>query len=192
MKKLLAGILGWSLLMAPALADEPKENRSLEAVEFIGAYGTADLDRQEDAAYYPFFVSFDFALKPVTRKINIDPASMLQFVVEPFFTYIDEPSANIELGNTFYIKTGFVPETWAVQPYLKVGAGFTYMTLHTYEQGSQLNFIEQGVAGFHFFFTPRAALNLEYRARHLSNGDSSRPNRGVNSFYYAGGFTFTF
>jgi hypothetical protein len=194
MRRPLLWILGCLLVLkfGPAWAQEPQQHRSLEAVEFTLGRGTGDLDRQDEYVVYPLMVGFDFPLKSLVQRLNMDPSSLLQFQVEPFFSYIDSPASNIETGATFYLKAGLFPQTWTVQPFLKIGAGFSYMTLHTYEQGSQLNFIEQGAAGFHFFLTPKIALNLEYRARHLSNGDSSRPNKGVNTFYYTGGVTYKF
>jgi opacity protein-like surface antigen len=192
MRRILLWTLAAALLISPAGADEPVRKHALEAVEFVGGFGWGDLDRQDDYSLWPFMVGFDFPLKPLASRLNLHPASLLQFQIEPFFAVVSSPSSNIETGSTFYIKTGFVPEDWAVQPYLKVGAGFAYMTLHTYEQGSQLNFIEQGAFGFHFFLNPELALNLEYRARHLSNADSISPNKGINTFYWTGGVTYKF
>jgi hypothetical protein len=96
------------------------------------------------------------------------------------------------VGNAFAFKIGLVPETWKVQPYIKLAAGMLYMSQHTYEQGTQFNFIEYGGAGMHWFFKENIALTAEYRFRHLSNCDIDEPNGGINTSFGLVGIYYKF
>ncbi|MFA4984393.1 MAG: acyloxyacyl hydrolase [Candidatus Omnitrophota bacterium] len=165
---------------------------SLEGVEFLSGYGAGDLRLKKDYRVVPFFADFDFRLKPLLARKNIHFPGLLQFIIEPFFSYVTGPDKNVEVGNNFLIKIGLFPEGWTLQPYIKGGAGFLYMSQHTLEEGTQFNFNECIGAGMHYFFRKNAALTLEYRYRHLSNCDIKLPNGGIDSDFVIGGISFLF
>ena len=157
------------------------EEKSLEAIEVLTGFSWGDLKKQKDYNLVPILVAFDFNMKPLTRKINFNPRSLVQFQIEPFLGYISSPDSNFEMGTSFFFKFGVLPQTSKIQPYIKAGVGFDYMTLHTYEQSTQFNFISTGAVGVHVFFSKDTALTLEGRYRHLSNASIDEPNNGINS-----------
>lgn len=184
------------LLAQTGYADEEKP-KSLEAVELLSGFGRGrvhihDPGEREHLDQIPFLVAFDFNLKPLTQKFNFNPRPLLQFQVEPFFSVIAQPEQNIETGVSFLLKAGLLPQTSKFQPYVKIGAGLDYMTLHAREQATQFNFIDTAAAGFHYFFRKNTAFTLDYRFRHLSNAGIEKPNRGLESNFILGGVTYQF
>ena len=68
-----------------------------------------------------------------------------------------------------------------VVPYLDVAAGAGATDLSVREIDSRLNFVLEAGAGLSYFVTDTIAVNAGYRFQHISNGNTSRPNRGFNS-----------
>jgi len=179
------------LLAGTSWAEEGKP-RSLAGIEFLTGFGVAKLEEKGSYHVIPFLVDLDFDLKPLTKKININPTSLIQGIIEPFVSYVSAPGNNAEIGNNFLLKIGFVPEAWKFQPYFKGGVGLVYITQHTIEQGSQFNFNEYLGLGMHYFFKKNLALTVEYRYRHLSNAGIDKPNSGINTNYGICGVSYLF
>ena len=161
-------------------------------IEFLTGYGLAKLHSQGSYRITPLFIDLDVNLKPsLPRKLSTYPG-LVQFVYEPFVSYAFQPDTNIEVGNNFLLKIVILPETSRFQPYLKGGVGFLYMSQHSSEQSTQFNFNEYGGIGMHYFFKKDIAFTLEYRYRHISNGDIKRPNSGINSNFVLCGVSLLF
>lgn len=190
-------MLGFFLLPALLTAQEAPQ-RSLEAIEFFAGYGWNQLkpfkagEPRKDYRQIPLLADFDFNLKNFTKKVGVNPPGLLQFQVEPFFSFVTSPDRNIETGTSFFIKIGILPQTSRIQPYIKAGPGMVYMTQNTAEQGTKFNFIETGAAGFHFFINKNTAFSAEYRFRHLSNAGIKEPNGGINSRFVLAGVTYQY
>jgi predicted porin len=137
-------------------------------------------------------MDFDFNLKPCLNKLNLRFPPLLQFQIEPYISAIHSPNANVETGVAFLFKFGLLPATSKIQPYIKFGAGLSFMSLHTREQSTQFNFIEPGALGVHYFFKKNTALTVEGRFRHLSNCGIKEPNRGINANFFLVGFARRF
>ena len=184
MKKLLrsAFILAVvSIFTFTAVWAQEEKTGSLKAVEILSGFGLAKLKRQGDYRIVPFFLDFDFDLKPLIEKKGKNYPGILQFIIEPFASYIFEPNNNAEIGNNFAIKIGLLPDTWVIQPYFKGGVGIIYLTQHFKEQATQFNFNEFGGFGLHYFFTKKLAMTIEYRYRHISNAGIKSPNHGIGT-----------
>ena|SRR3989338_8761500 len=182
-----------ALLLSPGISRAEKiKPKSLESIEFLTGFGWGKLRAKQNYNLYPLIVDFNFNLKPLAKKMNINPASLLQFQVEPFISPVSSPKSNIEIGTAFFFKIGILPHTSKLQPYAKIGAGFVFMTLHTREQGSQFNFIEQGGFGAHYFFKKNITFTMEGRIRHLSNASIARPNSGINTYFVVAGISRRF
>lgn len=181
-----------AFVMNVCWADNTGKPRSLQGIEFLTGFATGKLVRQEDYQLIPLFVDFDFDLKPLLKKKNLNLPGLFQFVLEPFVAAITSPDNNAEIGNNFLIKIGFLPETSKFQPYFKGGAGLLYISQHTRQQSSQFNFNEYAGFGMHYFFKKNVALTVEYRFRHLSNCGISVPNHGINSHYGLCGVSYLF
>lgn len=163
-------------------AEDKREGGCLKGVEVLIGYGLAKLKSQQgNYQILPLFIGFDYDLKPLVNKKYLALPGLFQFVLEPFISYVSSPDNNIEFGNNFLLKVGFLPETYRFQPYFKGGLGFIYMSQHTKEQGSQFNFNQCAGLGAHFFLAKDWAFTLEYRFRHISNADIEKPNKGINT-----------
>lgn len=169
-----------------------KKPNSLKGIEFLSAYSEGRLIDKDNYQLITLMVDFNFDLKPLTNKINFNPASILQFQFEPFFSFVNQPDTNLELGTSFLFKLGFLPEDLKLQPYLKGGLGIAYMTQHTLNQSTQYNFLPQIAGGLHYFFEEDVALTAEYRYRHLSNCSFKRPNHGIDSRFIIVGVSYSF
>jgi len=179
------------LATGTSFADVAKP-KSLEAIELRTGFGWGDLRKQDDYNLYPLKLALDFNLKPLTKKFNFNPSSLLQFQIEPFAAFISSPSSDAEIGTSFFLKAGILPQTSKFQPYIKVGVGLDYMTLHTSEQSTQFNFISTGAVGMHYFFKQNIALTLEGSYRHLSNAGIDHPNTGINATIVDAGILYQF
>lgn len=168
------------------------EKRFFSGIEFLSGFGTAHLQEKGRYDVIPLYVDFDFDLKPFLQKTGFCPPGLLQFVEEPFLAGVSNPNGNIEAGNNFVLKIGILPETSRIQPYVKGGIGFLYMSQHTREQGTQFNFNEFIGFGIHLFVKKNLAFTVEYRYRHLSNSDIDKPNRGINSNFGLCGLSYIF
>jgi len=184
MKKLLSSIfvlvMVFIFVFTLARAQEEK-TAGLKAIEVLSGFGLAKLEQQGDYHIVPLFVDFDFDLKPFIEKKGINDPGMLQFIIEPFASYVFDPYNNAEIGNNFALKIGLVPDNWRFQPYVKGGVGFMDLTQHFREQGTQFNFNEYAGFGLHYLFTKKLAFTLEYRYRHISNADIKQPNHGIGT-----------
>jgi hypothetical protein len=117
---------------------------------------------------------------------------MIDLQLEPYFTELTSPSGGTESGASFFLKAGFTPEDWKLQPYIKIGTGLTYISLKTQMQSNGFNYISSGCAGISYFLTPKTALNVEGRFRHLSNWGRKKPNHGINTAFFLLGLTQKF
>jgi hypothetical protein len=179
------------LTVSPGSAGKPQE-KSLEAIEILSGLSSGELRKKDDYQLIPLIIALDFNLKPLTERFYFEPAQLIQFQIEPFISPVFSPNKNIEAGTAFALKLGLFPQNWKLQPYVKTGAGFVYITQHTLEQGTQFNFIEYGGTGIHYFVFKNTALTFEYRFRHLSNADIKDPNAGINSYLILGGICYRF
>jgi len=186
-------ILLVSSLLLPDMGLAQKEKpKCLEGVEFFTGFGWGKLRKKQDYHLTPFVVDFDFNLKPLTQKLNFNPKQLLQFQIEPFISFVSQPDINVEIGTSFLLKVGILPQTAKFQPFILAGPGMVYMTQHTREQSTQFNFIEQAGIGMHYFFRKNIAFTLEGRFRHLSNSGIKHPNTGINTQFLLAGISYQF
>jgi hypothetical protein len=183
-----------AVLTAAAVCQaEEEQKKFLVGVEFFTGFGQSKLHAQGDYYLAPFICALDFDLKPKIEKLGVKfLPGLVQFQLEPFISAVYSPRANVEIGNTFLLKLGILPETSKFQPYIKAGIGMLYMSQHTREQSTQFNFEEQGGVGAHYFIRKDLAINVDCRIRHASNAGIDQPNHGVNSMFYLLGVTYRF
>ncbi|MFA5096353.1 MAG: acyloxyacyl hydrolase [Candidatus Omnitrophota bacterium] len=179
------------LASGACLAEEAPQ-KTLTGIEVLTGFGWSNIKGQSNYNTVPFSVAFDLDLKKLAQKINFSPPQLLQFQIEPFIGLISNPKSNFETGVNFWLKMGFTPETWKFQPYIKLGAGLDYMTLHLREQGTQFNFVEYGALGMHHYFNANTALTVEGRWRHLSNCGIREPNDGINAYFLLTGISYKY
>lgn len=190
---LLIVFLNLSLFfLCSGYGEEKKNKNSLQGIEYFTGFAQGRLREKRNYSATPLIVDFDFNLKPLTGKIGFNPAGLLQFQLEPFISTVYRPDTNAEIGNSFLIKIGFLPENFKFQPYFKGGLGMVYITQQTREQATQFNFIEYAGGGIHYFFNKNTALTFEGRYRHLSNAAIKRPNKGIETYFLLAGVSLLF
>jgi len=176
-----------------AAVEQTTQSKCLSSIEFLTGFAWGKLRvAKRNYNAIPFMLDLDLDLKPLLEKIHIAPRPLVQFVIEPFASFITSPSSDAEIGNSFLVKIGCLPESSKFQPYFVGGAGMLYISLHTHEQGTQFNFIEYAGLGAHYYFAKDTALTLEGRFRHLSNAGIGSPNTGINSYFIVSGITKRF
>ena len=77
-------------------------------------------------------------------------------------------------------------------PYVELGAGVGGTDLRAIEIDSSFSFLLNAGAGASFFLTDQAAVYAGYRMVHMSNGGTSRPNRGFEANTGVIGFSYFF
>ena len=181
------------IVTTSVFAERPAEGigKWLQEVGVFTGYMNGSLRAQKHFESVPVGLRFGFDLKPFTKKFGLDPKGMLELVYEPFINTITQPRTNAEIALAFLLKYAY-PLTEKFYPYIEIGSGFDYMTLHVYEEGMQFNFVDQGGAGIYYFFKKDLALNLGYRFRHLSNCGTAKPNAGIQSHEYLVGLSYFF
>jgi hypothetical protein len=179
-KRCVYGIFVVNLLTGCSLAEDGKTG-FFQGIEALGGWGQANLKTKQDYHFIPLVIDFDFNLKELSHGLKNYPG-LLQFQIEPGFSYVTQPNKNIEASAAFAFKAGLFPETWRFQPYLKAGAGGIYTTQHIPEQSTQLNFCEHVGLGAHYFVDSFNALSFEIRYRHISNADIKKPNKGISGY----------
>jgi hypothetical protein len=68
-----------------------------------------------------------------------------------------------------------------IVPYLELTAGAGATGLRVPESLSTFTFILEGGVGVSVFLKPDLSINVGYRIQHLSNGNTSKPNRGFEA-----------
>lgn len=182
-------------LVSQALAVEKTSTKSLSGIEFLTGFMKSDKSLEDKGLLrtVPLLFDFDFDMKEFTHeKFNLFWSGLLQLQLEPFVAPIYSPSNNFETGMSVFLKIGFVPDTWKLQPFGKIGIGLDYMTLQTREQRTQFNFIDTVCLGAHYFVKKNVALTCEYRLRHLSNAGIDQPNHGINAHFALLGAAYQF
>ncbi len=195
MKIIFKGMVTFIVVLAFALnicwAEEKKETKP-QSIEYLSGFGLAKLKKEGNYHIVPFYVAFDYDLKPFSKKMGMNLPGLFQFGVEPFASFVFDPHNNAEIGTNFAVKMGILNEAKAFQPYIKGGVGFVYLTEHVSEQSTQFNFTEYAGLGTHYFFTKNTAFTIEYRFRHISNADIKRPNTGIGTNIWLCGIYYSF
>lgn len=150
------------------IQDEPE----ISGIDFVGL--------QVRASYLPFE---PFGSSWYTAALEPGLEGWFQSYVHPQ----DAQAAGLKLALRLN-AVGFGP----VVPYIEglAGAGGTNLDLR--EIRSDFQFILEGGAGLSYFVARGVALNVGYRLQHVSNGNTSRPNRGYNAHTGVFGVSFFF
>jgi hypothetical protein len=77
-----------------------------------------------------------------------------------------------------------------VHPYVHVNGGFLYFNKEVpIEDSGHFAFVGEAGGGVRIFTSERRAVNIGVRFHHISNGDRSGSNRGLNQFVIYAGFS---
>ena len=111
--------------------------------------------------------------------------------LEGWLQYYREPRVATAEGLKVALRYHFIGFGPLV-PYLEGTAGAGGTKLDVSEARSRFTFVLEAGAGVSYFLTPGVAINLGYRFQHVSNGNTSKPNRGFNSDTGVLGVSFYF
>lgn len=104
----------------------------------------------------------------------------LETGLEGWFQYYLAPeqatAEGLKIALRYHIL-GFGP----LVPYIEGTAGAAGTSLEVLEIRSTFTFVLEAGAGLSYFVAPGVAINAGYRFQHISNGNTSTPNRGFNS-----------
>jgi hypothetical protein len=181
------------LNISVAFAERPETGlgKWLQEVGVFTGFATGKLKRKGNMDIYPVGVRFGFDLKPFIKKLGLTPKGLLELMYEPFVGAIANPESKVEFGIPVMLKYSY-PVTNKFYPFVELGIGPYYMTLKTYEQSTQYNFISQAGAGISYFLKENWAINVGYRYRHVSNGWIKEPNGGIEASEYLVGMSWYF
>jgi len=77
-----------------------------------------------------------------------------------------------------------------VHPYVHLNGGFLYFNKDVpIEDSGRFAFVGEAGGGVRIFTSERRAVNIGVRFHHISNGDTSGSNRGLNQFVIYAGFS---
>jgi hypothetical protein len=100
--------------------------------------------------------------------------------LEGWFQYYLSPESATAEGLKLALRYHFIGFGRFV-PYLEATAGAAGTSLKVLEINSTFTFVVEAGVGLSYFVTDTVALNFGYRFQHISNGNTSQPNRGFNS-----------
>jgi hypothetical protein len=154
---------------------------------------------QNVAGLYYFFdrgtndgPSIDLALDSIRLGIMLSNphgsgffAGNWEILGEIFGGGIFQGPGSVEAGATLIMRYNFIQPGSRVIPFMQIGAGGVYTDIS--ERGSQglvslpIEFNLQGTGGLRFLLGNQWSLIMEAGYRHISNGATKEPNRGVDS-----------
>jgi len=115
----------------------------------------------------------------------------LTFFLEPQFNPVTNPKDDYEFG----VGLGFqyqYPIMEKMSLYALGSVGPHYISVVTEDQANGFVFSDMVGAGLYFHLTDKSAINVGYRFRHLSNGDTVKPNTGIDSHFGVIGYSVFF
>ena len=171
---------------APAAAFDPE--RTFKKGTFIvsgeGAYGW-QLDLEENIGSFSAIEFWDagvrFSLLPLDTIAKSSPFyGALELGLEPMYQRYLAPQRRFWAGLSAVARYHFLALGRFV-PYVEVAGSAGGTDLSLPEIRSTFAFVIFGGAGASVFFSDRAAAYAGYRLQHVSNGNTSQPNRGFES-----------
>jgi hypothetical protein len=199
--KLTALVLALVALVAlavsvPAFAYEPEQ--TFRQGRFVlsgeGSYGWQfELEPKRDFTALEFWnAGVRFGLLPFDTVGKGTPLyGAWEFGLEPLYQQYVEPHHRFWAGLGAVIRYHFLA-LGRVVPYLELAGSAGGTDLKLPEIRSNFSFLIFGGFGASVFLTDRTAVYGGYRWQHVSNGNTSKPNRGFESNVAVVGFSFFF
>ena len=115
----------------------------------------------------------------------------LEVGLEPLYQHYTTPKQAFWAGLSAVVRYHFLA-LGRVVPYVEIAGSAGSTDLKVPEIRSAFAFLLFGGVGASVFVSDTIALYLGYRFQHVSNGDTSKPNRGFESNAVVGGVSFYF
>jgi len=178
------------LLVAIALAATPasgfdaketfSKGRFVLSVE--GGFGEQDnFNRGLETGFEFWNAGVRLSLLPFGPSFEGTPlVGALEIGLEPFYQHYTEPRTFHFGGLAAVLRYHFLG-LGRVVPYIEVFGAAGGTDLRSAEVDSDFTFLVQGGVGLSIFLTDSTAIYGGYRLQHVSNGNTSQPNRGFES-----------
>jgi hypothetical protein len=115
----------------------------------------------------------------------------LELGLEPYYQRYTEPQSAFWAGLGLVLRYHFLSFGRFV-PYAELAAAAGGTDLRVKEIDSDFAFVVWGGIGASFFVTDSTAIYAGYRLEHVSNGNTSEPNRGFESHVGVFGMSYYF
>jgi len=182
-----AGVLGVLLLAIASPAAAFDANETFRAKTFVlsvegGVGDQSNLENHRRETGFEFWnAGVRFSLLPFGVSFAGSPfAGALEVGLEPFYQKYTEPRSAFFAGLGAAFRYHFLA-LGRVVPYVELFAAAGGTDVSSHEIDSDFTFLLQGGPGLSILITDRAAIYGGYRFQHVSNGNTSRPNRGFES-----------
>jgi opacity protein-like surface antigen len=197
-RRLTATISIVALLLAAAPAWAFDAEQTFKKGTFVlsgeGAYGwQSNLEHKRSASHVEFYdADVRFSLLPldtIARSSFLYGA--LEVGLEPLYQHYTTPKQAFWAGLAAVLRYHFLG-LGRVVPYAELGGGAGGTDLDVREINSTFAFLVFGGLGASIFVSNKTALYVGYRYQHVSNGNTSQPNRGFESNIGVAGISFFF
>jgi hypothetical protein len=168
----------------PAAAFDPEQafKKGTFVLSGEGAYGWQfDLEGLSSSEIEFWDAGVRFSLLPFETIGQGSPLyGALEVGLQPMYQRYVEPQERFWAGLSAVVRYHFLALGPFV-PYVELAGSAGGTDLNIREISSDFAFLIFGGAGASVFFTDRAAAYAGYRWQHVSNGNTSRPNRGFEA-----------
>ena len=178
-------ILALLVTTTPARAFDPEQTfrKGIFVLSGEGAYGwQADIEHNRDFSALEFWdVGVRFGLlplDPLARGTIVHGA--LEVGLQPLYQRYVEPERRFWAGLAAVVRYHFLG-LGRVVPYVELAGSAGGTDLELPEIRSTFAFLLWGGVGASVFVSDNAAVYAGYRWQHVSNGNTSKPNRGFES-----------
>ena len=193
----IISIVALLLAAAPAWAFDAEQ--TLKKGTFVlsgeGTYGwQVNLEgKRVGETYLEFYdAGVRFSLLPLdTMAKSSFLYGALEVGLEPLYQHYTTPKQAFWAGPAAVGRYHFLG-LGRVVPYVEVGGGAGGTDLNVHEIDSTFAFLVFGGLGASVFLSNKTALYAGYRYQHVSNGNTSQPNRGFESNVGVAGISFFF
>ena len=181
---------------APAAAFDAEETfqKGTFVLSGEGAYGWQfNLENKTRVTYLEYYdLGVRFSLLPF-EPLGRDHFwyGSLEAGLEPLYQHYTVPKQAFWAGLAAVLRYHFLT-LGRVVPYVEVGGSAGGTDLEIPEIRSTFAFLVFAGLGTSVFITDNTALYAGYRWQHVSNGNTSQPNRGFEAHVVVAGFSFYF
>ena len=192
----IISIVALLLVAAPAWAFDAEQTfkKGTFVLSGEGAYGWQfNSEHKRNATYVELYdAGVRFSLLPldtIARRSFLYGA--LEVGLEPLYQHYTTPKQAFWAGLAAVGRYHFLG-LGRVVPYAEVGGAAGGTDLEVREINSTFAFLVFGGLGASIFISNKTALYAGYRFQHVSNGNTSRPNRGFEAQIGVAGISFFF
>ena len=180
----IVAVLGLAVSAPPVFAFDSSQifAKGTYVISGEGSYGAQfnleGLEHQSDIEFWA--LGLRASLLPFGPTGSGIVRGALEVGLEPYYQRYTEPSSAFWAGLGLVLRYHFLSLGRFV-PYAEIAGGAGGTDLRVKEIDSDFAFLLWGGVGASYFVTDSMALYAGYRYQHVSNGNTSEPNRGFES-----------